>query len=224
MKQEPHLVIAIDGPAGAGKSTVAKRVARQLSCTLLDTGAIYRTVALVARRRGVDWNDGPALAELARGLDITFQLEVERNRVLLGAEEISDAIRTMEMSRGASQVSALVEVRRALLQLQRAFAARGPVVAEGRDIGTVVFPGAQLKIFLVADPRERARRRHLELQAAGHEASEERVLAEQSARDAADSGRAVAPLRPAEDAVIIDTSRLSIDEVVARIVALARGG
>ena len=214
------LTIVIDGPAGSGKSTVARRVAQSLDITLLDTGAIYRAVALAARRAGVAWHDGGHLAGVAAGLQLEFRLEGERNRVLLGGEDVSDAIREPQISSGASQVSALPEVRRALLELQRGFAARGPLVAEGRDLGTVVFPDAALKIFLLARPEERARRRAAELASAGRPAPVEQVRREQDARDSADSGRAVAPLRAAPDAITVDTSDLSIDEVVARVLAL----
>jgi CMP/dCMP kinase len=216
------LVVAIDGPAGAGKSTVARLVARALGAVLLDTGAIYRAVALAAREAGVDWRDGPALAALAKGLDLAFRLDGDLNRVLLGGRDVTAAIREPSISKGASLVSGSPEVREALLELQRAFADSGSVVAEGRDIGTVVFPRAGLKIFLVADPCERARRRTAELRAAGREADEALVLEEQASRDAADSTRAVAPLRPAADAVPVDTTALSVEEVVERILGLAR--
>ncbi len=219
----PHLVIVLDGPAGSGKSTVARRVAHALGITLLDTGAIYRSLALVARRAGVDWGDAEKLAGLARGLGLAFQLEGERNRVLLEGEDISAAIREPEISRGASQVSALPPVRAALLELQRGFADRGPLVAEGRDLGTVVFPGARLKVFLTAAPEERAARRALELRQAGHAVEAGQVLREQNARDAADAGRAVAPLRAAEDAITLDTTGLGLDAVVARVLELAAG-
>lgn len=220
--REVRLTIVIDGPAGSGKSTVARRVAQALGITLLDTGAIYRTVALAARRAGVAWNDGGHLAGVAAGLQLQFRLEGERNRVLLAGEDITDAIREPQISSGASQVSALPEVRRALLALQRGFAARGSLVAEGRDLGTVVFPDAALKVFLSARPDERARRRALELASAGRPVEVEQVRRDQDARDQADSSRAVAPLRAAPDAVTVDTSDLSIDEVVARVLELAR--
>lgn len=218
---QTHMVVAIDGPAGSGKSTAARLSAERLGYTLLDTGAIYRTVALLGRRRDVAWDDGPGLAALAEGLPLSFRLENGKNRVFLGDEEISEAIRTPQISSGASRVSALPEVRTALLELQRAAARRGPVVAEGRDIGTVVFPGAPLKVFLDAQPEERAKRRLAELRAAGQPVTLEQVLEQQNARDEADQSRAVAPLKPAEDAVIVDTSALTIDQVVARIVELA---
>lgn len=216
------MTVVIDGPAGAGKSTVARRVARALGSMLLDTGAIYRTVALAAREAGVDWSDAHGLAPLARDLDIEFRMERDVNHVLLGGRDVSEAIRTPEMSLGASQVSALGPVRSALLELQRQFARSTSVVAEGRDMGTVVFADAQVKIFLVADPQVRARRRLLELQAMGHEVSLDEVLSQQIQRDEADCGRDVAPLKPAEDAVMLDTSGLDVDQVVERILEVVR--
>jgi CMP/dCMP kinase len=213
-------VIAIDGPAGAGKSTVAKLLAQRLKCTLLDTGAIYRVVALAGNQRGIDWHDGPALGELASQLKITFRWADGINQVLLDEQDVTQQIRTPEISRGASQVSSLPQVRDALLALQREFARTGTVVAEGRDIGTVVFPQARVKVFLSADPRVRARRRHQELVQGGHTISQAEVLQEQQSRDAADSGRLVAPLRAATDATIIDTSGLSVEQVVEQLLEL----
>jgi len=215
-----RFVITIDGPAGSGKSTVARRVATALGGTLLDTGAIYRALALRARQRGVSWEDGERLAALAAALAITFSLEGETNRVMLDGVEVSDAIRTQSISSGASQVSAIPAVRAALLALQREVAHRGALVAEGRDMGTVVFPGAEMKVFLEADPVVRARRRQQELIVAGSSVSLEEVLEQQTARDVADTGRAVAPLRPAQDAHKIDTSALSIEEVVEAVLVL----
>jgi cytidylate kinase len=219
-----HLVIAIDGPAGSGKSTVARRLAQRLGLTLLDTGAVYRSLALLACEAGVDWGDGPGLTRVAEGLVIEFRLEGEVNRVQVGCREVTDAIRTPEISRGASAVSAVPEVRQALLGLQRRFAAGHALVAEGRDVGTVVFPEAGVKVFLVASAEIRARRRHAELCAAGHVVELDEVLRSQVERDAADAGRAVAPLRAAPDAITVDTSGLSIDEVLERIVTLVREG
>lgn len=222
-----YLVVAIDGPAGSGKSTVARAVARRLGATLLDTGAIYRSVALVARREGVSWDDEPGLARIAARLPLRFALDPEGdNRVLLDDDDASDAIRAPEISSGASAVSAHPRVRDALLQLQREFARRGPVVAEGRDMGTVVFPAAEVKVFLAADPRVRARRRFAELRDRGVEITLEQVVDQQQRRDAADSEREVAPLRPATDAARIDTSDMSVEQVVERILALvaARAG
>lgn len=213
-----HLLIAIDGPAGSGKSTVAKRVAEALGCSLLDTGAIYRSLALLARDAQVAWSDGVRLAQLAAGMRLTFRPD----RVLLDDQDVTAAIRAPEISMGASQVSALPEVRAALLEHQRAAARSGPLVAEGRDMGTVVFPDAPVKVFLRADPSVRAKRRQLELAAANRQVSLEQVLSEQNRRDTADASRAVAPLRPAADATIIDTSEMSIDEVVQAVLALVR--
>jgi len=216
------IVIAIDGPAGAGKSTVAKRLAIELGYRLLDTGAIYRAVALVARERGVDWSDEARLADIAAGLDIRFDMLGDRNHVSLGDEDVTDAIRAPEISQGASQVSAHPAVRAALLGLQRRLGAQGGVIAEGRDIGTVVFPEAEAKFFLTASPEVRASRRHAELVSGGSEAAYEDTVRDMRERDARDTGRAVAPLVQAEDAVAVDSSGLDVDEVVARIAAMVR--
>jgi cytidylate kinase len=212
-----QVVVTIDGPAGAGKSTVAKQLARTLGYRLLDTGAIYRSVALVAVRRGVAWSEAEPLASLARDLDIRFELIGDVNHVFLGGEDVSAAIRTPEISQGASQVSAHPPVRAALLELQRRLGAGGGVVVEGRDTGTVVFPNAQAKFFLVATPDERARRRVAELAQNGRHVDHAQTLAEITERDARDSGRDVAPMKAAPDAVLIDSSAMTIDAVVEAI-------
>jgi cytidylate kinase len=209
-------IVAIDGPAGAGKSTVSKLLARRLGFTLVDTGAIYRAVALSARRQGIGYDQDAALAELLARIQIGFQAVGEENRVLLDGEDVSAAIRTPEMSLGASAVSARKVVRAGLLQLQRRLALAAPVgaVLEGRDIGTVVFPDADLKFFLLARPDVRARRRYEELFQKGGESSLDEVLADQTKRDFNDASRAIAPLKPAEDAVQVDSSELPLSEVV----------
>jgi cytidylate kinase len=213
------IVVAIDGPAGAGKSTVTKRLAARLGYQLLDTGAIYRAVALLGRRRGVDWADEAGLAAIAAGLQISFRIEGEANRICNDGEEVTDAIRTPEMSDGASRVSSLPGVRAALLDLQRRLGAHGGVVAEGRDIGTVVFPAAEAKFFLTATPEERARRRCEELRAKGIAADYDATLAEIRIRDDRDSNRAVAPLVQAADAILVDSTHRSVDEIVEGMVA-----
>jgi cytidylate kinase len=214
------LIVAIDGPAGAGKSTAARLLAARLGFTLLDTGAIYRVMALRARERGVAWDDGPGVAALADGLELSFRLEGALNRVFANGQDVSTAIRTPELSDGASRVSALPEVRAALLGIQRRIGAAGSVVVEGRDIGTVVFPDAGAKFFLTASTDERARRRVAELAATGRPADPDKTRAEMVARDERDSTRAAAPLRKADDAIEIDSSALGPDEVVARMAAV----
>ena len=217
-----YFVVAIDGPAGSGKSTVARALADRLGYTFLDTGALYRTVALMAKRQGIPWDDGLRLGKLAGELDIVFVRGDGKTRILANQSDVTDEIRTAEISQGASKVSALPAVRAGLLDLQRNVAAKANVVAEGRDVGTVVFPSAQAKFFLVANASTRAERRTLELQAAGRPAIFTDVLSEMQERDARDSQRAVAPLRPADDAMEIDSSNASPEEVLERMLSVVR--
>lgn len=210
MRRRP--VIAIDGPSGAGKSTVARGLARALDFSYLDTGALYRTVAWLADRHGTSWDDGPALAALARSRRFEFD---ETGALRVDGEAVGDSIRTPEMSRGASIVAQHPEVRRELLGIQRRLGRDGGVVLEGRDIGTVVFPDAEVKFYLTASVRERAKRRHQELKGRGQEVPLEQVEAEQVERDRADREREVSPLRRAENADEIDCENLSAEEVVA---------
>jgi cytidylate kinase len=207
------MVIAIDGPAGAGKSTVARGVADALGFTYLDSGAMYRSVALAALRADPDLEDGDALAELARGLDIQF----EDGRVSLDGEDVSGAIRTPEVTAAASRVSVHPGVREAMVSRQRALIDSGRYVAEGRDIGTVVSPDAPLKVYLTASPEERARRR-----AAQSGADPEDVLEAQIERDGRDQERTLGRLRQADDAIALDTTGLDVDQVIAQVVAMAR--
>ncbi|QRK06933.1 (d)CMP kinase [Archangium violaceum] len=218
MSQRPFIV-AIDGPAGAGKSTVSKVLARRLGFALVDTGAIYRCVALKARREGIAFDDDVKLGELLARVHVSFQVVGEDNHVFLDGEDVSGEIRTPENSMAASQVSSRPVVRAGLLSLQRRLALETPkgAILEGRDIGTVVFPDADAKFFLEANPDIRARRRYEELFQKGVERSLEEVLADQIKRDEDDASRAVAPLKPAEDAMRIDSSSLPLSEVVHRL-------
>ncbi len=222
-------IVAIDGPAGAGKSTVARRLADALGYVLVDTGAMYRVVALAARRANVDWADANAVGALADRLvearALAFHRDAERGvRVELEGADVSDAIRTPDMGMGASQVSAHKPVRDALLDLQRRCVGEGGgVVLEGRDIGTVVFPDAEVKFFLTARAEVRARRRFDELRAKGDASvTFEATLSDVQQRDEQDSTRAVAPLKQADGAVLVDSSERGIDDVVAQMAAQVR--
>ncbi|HEX2795971.1 MAG TPA: (d)CMP kinase [Immundisolibacter sp.] len=210
-------VVTIDGPGGAGKGTVSLMVARRLGWHYLDSGALYRLVAVAAARDGIDLDDGDALARRVPGLRIEFRLHADTLQVLLDDVDVTAAIREEACARAASRLAVHARLRSVLLPLQRAFARAPGLVAEGRDMGTVVFPQAPLKVFLTASAEQRARRRWLQLSAAGVDASLDAILDELRRRDAQDASRATAPLRPADDAVLVDSSDLTADEVCARI-------
>ncbi len=210
-------IVAIDGPSGVGKSTLSKLLANELGFINLDTGAMYRAVALAAARRGIDPANMTALGNLVEEVVIDFARDAGIERVLLDGEDVSAAIRTPEISLLTSQVSACPAVREALVRRQRQLGVQGGVVLEGRDIGTVVFPDAEVKFFMVASAEERGRRRFLELQLKGATVDLVKTIAEVEARDTADSNRSHSPLRRAEDAVTIDTSALSIEQVLAEM-------
>ena len=217
--------IAIDGPAGAGKSTLARQVAAALGYLYVDTGAIYRTLGLAALRRGVDPQDGAAVVALLEDCAIDLRHGGDGvQRMYLNGEDVSQAIRLPEVSRYASGVSAIPEVRAHLMDMQRDLARRNDVVMDGRDIGTVVLPAADVKVFLTASPEERARRRWEELQQRGTPEAYEEVLKDMVERDAKDSGRAAAPLRRAEDAVEVDTTGCSLEESLERLLSVIRAG
>ncbi len=214
------LIVAIDGPAGAGKSTLARRLASKLGFVYIDTGAMYRAVALWAVRAGVDLNDAHKLEQLARAASIEFQ--AGSTQVLLNGEDVTEAIRAPELSDAASRVSTFAGVRRALVEKQRALAATASVVMEGRDIGTVVFPDAEVKIFLDARPEERAARRAREFKEKGLAVSQEEIARQIAERDARDRTRKQAPLMQAPDAIYLDSTSLSLDEVEDYVLKLVR--
>ncbi|HAA45776.1 MAG: cytidylate kinase [Halomonas sp. 54_146] len=213
-------VLTIDGPGGAGKGTISSLLAERLGWHLLDSGALYRLTAQAAVKHQVALDDEAALARLAEQLDVAFPVADGQSRTLLEGEDVGQVIRTEQAGELASQVAALPAVRQALLQRQRDFCQAPGLVADGRDMGTVVFPYAPLKIFLTASADERARRRYQQLQEAGVDASLSSLLKEIQARDARDTQRSVAPLKPADDAITLDSTRLSIPEVVDRLTEL----
>lgn len=223
------MIVAIDGPAGSGKSTVAHAIAERCHLTYLDTGAMYRSVTAECLRQGIDPADAAAVTQVARTITIAFGTSPAGQTVTANGRDVTAEIRTPEVDRNVSAVSAIPEVRTAMVELQRAYGETGDVVAEGRDIGTVVFPNADVKVFLTADPAARALRRAVQREGgdAAKDASAtadptevERILADLNRRDQLDSTRKTAPLKPAPDAHHIDSSSMSVDEVVAAICAL----
>ena len=214
--------IAIDGPAGAGKSSVAKEAAKRLGAVYLDTGAMYRTIALAVLRGHVDPQDPEALQGVLDQVRIGIEYRDGSQRMLLNGEDVSDLIRTGEVSSQASVVAAIPAVREKLLNLQRDLAASADVIMDGRDIGTNILPDAQLKIYLTASVEERARRRYLEMTEKGEDCSLEEIAKEIAERDERDMNRETAPLRQAEDAVFLDTSDMDLEQVTEKIVELAR--
>lgn len=217
-------IITIDGPAGSGKSTVSRLLARRLKVLYLDTGAMYRAAALQAKREGVDLQDREKISKLCRDLDLHFKTLDGTTRLFVGAEDISAAIRSSEMDMLSSVISAIKEVREAMTLLQRKMAEKGGVVAEGRDMGTVVFPDADYKFFVNADPGVRAGRRYRERLERGESVSRGEVEKELRKRDDQDMTRALAPLVPAKDAIHIDTTHLTVEEVVEKMVRTMESG
>lgn len=216
-------IITIDGPSGSGKGTIARRVAGALGLHLLDSGALYRLVALAGGRQGVAPDDAEGHATVARRLDVEFGVDGQGDeRILLGGDDVTRQIRTETAGAEASRVAAMPAVRAALLDRQQAFARPPGLVADGRDMGTVVFPAAPLKIYLTASAEERARRRHKQLKEKGLTVNIADLSQEIRERDLRDSSRPVAPLRPADDAVILDSTGLGIEQVVDAVLALAR--
>ena len=209
-------IITVDGPSGAGKGTLCYALAEKLGFALLDSGAIYRVTALAALKRHTDLTNETELAELARHLDIQFVPKNGEVNVLLGGMNVSHLIRTQEVADAASKVAVFPQVRAALLQLQQDFAKNDGLIADGRDMGTVVFPDAQVKLFLDASAEERAKRRYNQLQNKGISGNFAQILAEIKERDLRDRNRAVAPLKPADDAFLLDSTTLSIDEVIGQ--------
>lgn len=214
-------VMTIDGPSGAGKGTLCQLLAEKLGWHLLDSGAIYRVLALAALHHDVELDAEAALVPLAANLDVQFQVDAEQVKVVLEGEDVSRAIRSQEVSDAASKVAVFPRVREALLRRQRAFRQEPGLIADGRDMGTVVFPEAEVKIFLDASAEERALRRYKQLQDKGFDVNFERLLTEIRERDDRDRNRAAAPLKPAEDALVVDSTSMTIDEVLVTVLAYA---
>lgn len=215
------LNIAIDGPAGAGKSTIAKAVAAKLGFIYIDTGAMYRAVGLGAVRRNIDTTDAEAVISILDEISITLKHTEQGQLVFLNGEDVSTEIRLPEISVAASNVAVIPAVRLKLVELQRQLAKNDNVIMDGRDIGTYVLPDAKLKVFLTATPEERAKRRFLELTEKGVQTTYEEVFADMAYRDKNDSGREFAPLKPAEDSILVDSTNLTLEESVAKITAMA---
>lgn len=216
------IAVAIDGPAGAGKSTVARRAAQELGYVYVDTGAMYRAIGYTLKKQGIDLSDTEAVAAAVTGVNVTLRFQEDGQHVYCGEEDVTGFIRTPEISLAASQVSAVPAVRAHLLALQQQMAKTNSVIMDGRDIGTVVLPDAQVKVFLTASSAVRARRRCLELEQKGTPQPYEDVLRDVEERDYQDSHRAVAPMKPAPDAVLLDTSGMDLDESVQALLRIIR--
>jgi cytidylate kinase len=212
-------VITIDGPSGSGKGTVSRLLAQQLGWSILDSGAIYRVLALAAMHHNIDAEDEEGLIPLAAHLDVQFEVEDpnENAKIILEGEDVTNSIRNEDVGGIASQIASLPRVREALLRRQRAFKQAPGLVADGRDMGTVVFPSAEVKVYLTASAEERAQRRYKELKAKGEDVTIARLFEEIKARDERDMSRAVAPLKPAEDALVLDSTVLGINEVLDKV-------
>lgn len=216
-------VITIDGPSGAGKGTVSTLLANRLGWNFLDSGAIYRVLAIASIHHQIDPSDEIGLLPLAAGLDVHFAPAEKGSKVILEGEDVTDDIRSEEVGSVASQIASLPSVREALLRRQRAFKESPGLVADGRDMGTVVFPEAEIKIFLTASAKERAQRRYNQLKEKGHDVSISRLLTDIEARDQRDANRSVAPLIPAKDALVVDSTELNVEQVLEKIAEFMNG-
>lgn len=225
MKDKTAPVIALDGPSGTGKGTICHLLANHLNWHVLDSGSIYRVLAFAAKKNQISFDDIPKMVQLAHALDLRFETDSQlRSRAILNGKDVFDEIRTENCGQDASKIAVNPDIRNALLARQRAFAKLPGLVTDGRDMGTVVFPDAYLKIYLFATDEIRAKRRYLQLKEKGINVTLAQVVDELSKRDARDSSRLCAPLKPAEDAVIFDTSKLDIEQVFKNVLQLIKGG